>query len=134
MKRRDAREAVFALTFDKDFNPDVSCTEILNPAIECEHIAGWDNDEYVCRVFFGIWEHLDEIDALIDNASIRWDASRISKVSRAILRVAVYEMRYEDSIPTKISVNEAVELAKKYDDEKAFSFVNGILATVGENF
>ena len=134
MKRRDAREAVFALVFDKDFNPDVSCREILDNAIQCEQIEGWDGDEYVSRVFLGVYDNIEDIDAKIDTASLRWESERISRVSRAILRVAVYEIFHEEDIPTKISVNEAVELAKKYDDEKAFSFVNGILGAVATNF
>ena len=134
MKRRDARQAVFALIFDKDFNPDTTCQEILNNAVQCEQINGYDGDEYVSRVFFGVFDKLEEIDALIDKASHRWESERISRVSRAILRLAVYEIFYEDDIPTKIAVNEAVELAKTFDDEKAFSFVNGILGAVATNF
>ncbi len=134
MKRRDARQAVFALIFDKDFNPDVSCKQILDNAIECEQIEGWDGDAYVSRVFFGVYDKLEELDDLIDKASLRWESERISRVSRAILRLAVYEIRYEEDIPTKIAVNEAVELAKKFDDEKAFSFVNGILGAVADDF
>ncbi len=134
MKRRDARQAVFALIFDKDFNPDQSCKQILQNAIDCEQIDGWDGDEYVSRVFFGVFDNLEMIDEKIDNASLRWNSERISRVSRAILRLAVYEIFYEEDIPTKIAVNEAVELAKKFDDEKAFSFVNGILGAVATDF
>ena len=134
MKRRDARQAVFALIFDKSFNPETTCKEILKNATECEHIDGYDNDPYVERVFFGVYDRVDELDAEINEASQNWDSDRISRVSRAILRLALYEMRYEDDIPTKISVNEAIELAKTYDDEKAFSFVNGVLGRLGTNF
>ena len=134
MKRRDARQAAFVLIFNKDFNFDEPCSEILTRAIECENLEKYDNDPYVSRVFSGVFEHLEEIDSEIDKASIHWNADRISRVSRAILRLAVYEIKYEDDIPTKIAVNEAVELAKKFDDEKAFSFVNGILGAIATDF
>lgn len=134
MKRRDARQAVFALIFDKDFNPEVSCKEVLDNVIECGLIENYDGDEYISRVFFGVFDKLDELDADINRAALGWNAERISRVSRAILRLALYEIRYEDDIPTKIAVNEAVEIAKIYDDEKAFSFINGILGTLAQNF
>ena len=134
MKRRDARQAVFALIFDKDFNPDTTCREVLQNAVECGHIEGYDDDPYISRVFCGVFDRLTELDAEIDKASLRWDAQRISRVSRAILRLALYEIRFEEDIPTKIAVNEAIELAKKFDDEKAFSFVNGVLGSLASDF
>ena len=134
MKRRDARQAVFALVFDKDFNPEVSCKEVLDNVIECGLIENYDGDEYIQRVFFGVFDKLDELDDDINRAALGWNADRISRVSRAILRLALYEIRYEEDIPTKIAVNEAVEIAKIYDDEKAFSFINGILGALAENF
>ncbi len=134
MKRRDAREAVFALIFDKDFNPDITCREVLDSAVENGHIEGWDDDPYVSRVFFGVYENLEELDAEIDKASLRWESDRISRVSRAILRLALYEIKNEEDVPTRIAVNEAVELAKKFDDEKAFSFINGILGAIATDF
>ena len=134
MKRRDARRAVFALIFDKDFNPEISCKDILENVIECGFIKDYDGDEYISRVFFGVFDKIDELDEDINHAALGWNAERISRVSRAILRLALYEIRYEDDIPTKIAVNEAVEIAKIYDDEKAFSFINGILGTLADNF
>ena len=134
MKRRDARQVVFALVFDKDFNPDVTCHEILTNAIDCNQIEGYDGDPYISRVFTGVYDKLDELDADINEASQNWNSERISRVSRAILRLALYEIRYEEDVPTKIAVNEAIELAKKYDEEKAFSFINGVLGKLATNF
>lgn len=134
MKRRDARQIAFALIFDKDFNSDISCDDIFKNAVECQQIPEYDGDAYVKRAFFGVFEHLEELDGKIDQASLRWSSNRISRVSRAILRLALYEICYEDDIPTKIAVNEAVELAKTFDDDKAFSFVNGVLGALATDF
>ncbi len=137
MKRREAREIAFCLIFQKDFSKDSSCDEIFNDAL-----VYFDNDEvkkesYIISTFKGVYDNIEEIDALIADSSSNWDSDRISRVSRAILRLATYEIKYVEDIPTKIAVNEAVELAKKFDDEKAFAFINGVLAkiavTLGKN-
>lgn len=130
MKRREARELAFCLVFEKDFMKDVSCKEIYNTAIDLFDKEGISEDSYIFPTFSGVYEHIEEIDDLINEASSNWDKERISRVSRAILRLAVYEIKYTEDIPLKIAVNEAVELAKKFDDEKAFSFINGVLAKV----
>lgn len=130
MKRREARELVFCLVFEKDFMKDVSCKEIYNTALSLFDKEGIEDDPYIFPSFCGVYEHIEEIDSLINEASSNWDKERISRVSRAILRLAIYEIMYIDDIPLKIAVNEAVELAKKFDDEKAFSFINGVLAKV----
>lgn len=130
MKRREAREIAFCLIFEKDFSNENSCKEIYETALTL-----FDNDEiekepYIYNTFSGVYEHIEEIDDLITEASKNWEKDRISRVSKAILRLAVYELKYVDDIPVKIAVNEAVEIAKKYDDEKAYSFVNGVLAKI----
>ena len=84
-------------------------------------------DEYIRSVYFGVAEHLDEIDTLITDNARGWKVSRISAVSRSILRLAVYEMLYCEDIPESVSLNEAIELCKKYDEEKARAFLNGVL-------
>lgn len=69
-----------------------------------------------------------ELDALIDEKSTGWKTNRMAKVDLAIIRLAVYEIKFEDDIPTKVSINEAVELAKKYGADESGAFVNGVLA------
>lgn len=69
-----------------------------------------------------------ELDALIDEKSTGWKTNRMAKVDLAIIRLAVYEIKFEDDIPTKVSINEAVELAKKYGADESAAFVNGVLA------
>lgn len=130
MKRREAREIAFCLIFEKDFAKDSSCKEIYNAALTLFDTDEIEKEPYIFSTFSGVYDHIEDIDNLITDASMNWEKERISRVSRAILRLAVYELKYVDDIPVKIAVNEAVEIAKKYDDEKAYSFVNGVLAKI----
>ena len=83
---------------------------------------------------FSLLEKMNiQSDALIGNHAKGWKTSRLSKLSRSVLRLAVYEMLYEAEIPYSVSINEAVELTKKYDDEKAYTFVNGVLNRIKES-
>ena len=75
-----------------------------------------------------IFEKLDELDAAVNEVSTGWKTSRMGKVDLSIIRLALYEIKYEEDIPLKVSINEAVELAKKYGTDDSPSFVNGILA------
>lgn len=130
MKRREAREITFCLIFEKDFMPEASCSEIYSSALDYFENSEIEKEEYIFSTFNGVFENIGEIDSLISSSSANWKSERISRVSKAILRLATYEIKYVDDIPVKIAVNEAVELAKKYDDEKAFTFINGVLAKI----
>lgn len=127
MNRRDAREATFALLFETEFKQGDPREEIF--AISCENREIQDN-AYVRNVYFGVGEHLDEIDALIGKHAKGWKTTRISRVSRSILRLAIFEMLYLEDVPASVAINEAVELSKKFDEESARPFVNGILNSV----
>lgn len=133
MKRREAREIAFCLIFEKDFMNELSCKEIYNTALTYFDAEAIENEPYIYSTFCGVYDNIDDIDSLISDASANWEKERISRVSKAILRLAVYEIKYVPDIPVKIAVNEAVEIAKKYDDDKAYSFVNGVLAKVAVN-
>lgn len=85
---------------------------------------------FVQHELCGVWERLEEIDRIIDRNSRRWEIGRLSAPLRAVLRIAVYEIKYREDIPDIVSVNEAIELAKSYDNPQAGTFVNGILAGV----
>jgi len=85
------------------------------------------------RVYFGVMDHRDEIDGLITSRSIGWKTNRMTKISLTVMRIAVYEMKYCEDIPFSVSINEAVELTKRFDDEKAPAFVNGVLNGVAED-
>lgn len=126
MKRRQAREEAFILIFEKQFNP-LTNKEILQTA---EEVRDLKPDDYIKSVFNGVYENIEQLDNIISENSIGWKLNRISKVSLCILRLAIFEIKFIDSIPASVSVNEAVELAKKYATPDDASFINGILSTV----
>ncbi len=127
MTRREAREELFNLLFETDFRGDESAVEIFATSEENREVA---ENEYIRRAYFAISEKKDEIDGLIGAHAHGWKTERLSRVSRAILRLGVYELLCEKDIPSSVTINEAVELVKKYDDEKARPFVNGVLNSV----
>ena len=124
MSRREAREAILSVLFSHEYTPEKSA-----PELDAERVRdfGGREDAYVSEATQGVLSHLAEIDALIASSAVGWSLTRISRVSRAILRLACYEMLFRPEIPTLVSLDEAVELSKKYDDENAYSFVNGVL-------
>lgn len=127
MTRREARVAVFALLFESEFRKDESAEEIYYSSVENREIS---DDEYIKKAYFTVVDKKNEIDGLIGEHSNGWKTNRLNVVSRSLLRLCVYEMLYEDSIPYNVSINEAVEISKKYDDEKARPFVNGVLNSI----
>ncbi len=128
MTRKQAREEAFILIFEKEFN-DESVENILELNEAVREIVP---DEYIKEVFFGVFNNLDTVDGIISANSKGWSIKRISKVALAVLRLAIYEMKFVDSIPVSVSINEAVELCKKYATKDDSAFVNGILATVSK--
>jgi len=127
LKRREAREIVVGLLFEKEFREDESLAEVYATSVENREIP---NDEYIKDAYFVVNEKKEEIDKLIGTHSCGWKTHRLTRLSRSILRLAVYEMLFVDDIPYSVSINEAVELSKKFDDEKARPFVNGVLNSI----
>ena len=127
MTRRQAREQAFAILFEKSFHPETEMDDILEISIEQELVK---DDEYATSLAKTTWDKLFEIDELIEKNSIGWRISRISKVSLAILRLAICEINYIPEVPVSVSINEAVELCKKYGAEDDAPFVNGILGSI----
>ena len=127
MTRKEAREILLGLLFESEFRADESAEDIYYTSAENREI---DDDDYIKRAYFAIFEHKVQIDTVIGEHAKGWKTHRLTNISRSILRLAVYEMLYEEGIPHKVSINEAVELTKKYDDEKARSFINGVLNSV----
>ena len=129
MNRRKAREYAFILLFEYKFQPD----DIFNlmEAFFAEYNAG-DQEDYIRSVVEGVIGNIDEIDSLINEYSKGWSVDRISNVCLAVMRQAIYELKYVDSIPANVSVNEAVNIAKTYDGDSAAPFINGILGNIKE--
>ena len=128
MTRKQAREEAFILVFEKEFNSD-SVSDILEMAVEAREI---EPDDYIKDVFFGVFDNLEVIDDTISENAVGWSIKRISKSALAVLRLAIYEIKFVDSIPVSVSINEAVEIAKKYATKEDASFINGILSTVAK--
>lgn len=124
MQRKQARENAFMLIFESVCKKDETAEEIFTKATE---LRGLEYDSYVTDVFFGAYENANVIDERMEKHLKGWKKERISPVSMAILRLGFYEMLYVADIPSKVTINEAIELAKKFDDEKSYSFVNGVL-------
>lgn len=129
MSRKKARDNVFKCIYQIEFlgKNDLEC--ILNMCYN-ENQNNEDEKEYIENTFKGIIKNLEEIDEIILSKLKNWSISRISKIDLAILRLAIYEIKYVDNIPEKVSINEAVELAKTYGNNDSKSFVNGVLAKV----
>jgi N utilization substance protein B len=127
ISRREAREILLGLLFETEFRSDEDVNGVFALAIEDRELP---DDEYISRGYFGIYDNIEEIDGVIGKHSNGWKPERMSKLSRSVLRLCVYEMLYEEGIPYSVSINEAVELTKKFDDDKARPFVNGILNSV----
>lgn len=128
MTRKMAREEAFILIFEKVFSKE-SVEDILDLANEARDLVP---DDYIKTVFFGVYEKVDELDGIISENAVGWKIERISKTALCILRLSLFEIKYMEDIPLSVSINEAVEICKKYATEADASFVNGILSTVAK--
>ena len=134
MNRRSLREQVFKLLFRVEFNPAEELEEQCCLFFAHEELQMSSQDEEFIRTRFScIREKLEEIDALINQKTRGWTTGRMGKVDLAIIRLAIYEMKYDGAIPEGVAINEAVELAKKFGQEESAGFVNGVLANFVES-
>lgn len=129
MNRKSARENTFILLFEGACKNDETAEEIFAKAVE---YRDFEYDDFVKRVFFGAYENAQIISETVEASLQGWKKERLSAVSTALFKLAVYEMMFMEDVPVKVSINEAIELSKKYDDEKAYIFVNGVLNSVAE--
>jgi N utilization substance protein B len=127
MTRSEARKNVLELLFEREFRNDESDEAIFATSCESREIG---NNGYIKNAYFGVCNNVEAIDEEINKNAKGWKVNRLSKVSRSILRLCIYEMLYEKDIPLRVSINEGVELAKIYEDEKARAFINGVLNAV----
>lgn len=126
MKRREARQQAFVLVFEQSFSHD-GMEQIIDVA---EAVMEKPVDEFAGRMALGTEANLPLIDEKIEKNSRGWKLSRFSKVSLAVLRLGIYELLFEKDTPVGVTINEAVELAKKYGGEEDAPFVNGVLGAV----
>ncbi len=125
MSRKDARESAFKILYQMDIQK-CPVEEILRTFYN-ENVVADDDKKYIDDVTVGTYNNINEIDETIIKGLKSWTLNRISKVDKAVLRLAVYEIFNREDIPERVSIFEAVELVKKYDSPKAGGFVNGIL-------
>lgn len=128
MTRREIREQVFKMLFRVEFYNQEEMSEQI--ALCEDDACSWKEKDktYIFEKVEKISEKLEEIDAKINEVSEGWKTGRIGKVDLTLIRLAVYEMLYEEDVPAKVAINEAVELAKQYGTDNSPSFVNGVLA------
>ena len=126
MTRRQAREQAFILIFEKSFHPEITVEELISMAVEARYLQ---TDEFAVLLAKTADERQPEIDSIIEKNAIGWKKDRISRVSLSLLRLALCEMRFIEEVPTNVSINEAVELAKLYASQEDAAFINGVLGT-----
>ena len=130
MNRKTARENAFMLLFEKAIKSEETFEEIFVKATEEREL---EVDDYVKKVFFGSAENERIIDMKIEECLVGWKKERVSYVASAILKLSAYELMFMEDIPVKVSINEAIELSKKYDEDKAYVFVNGVLNKIADS-
>ena len=129
MTRRELREQIFKFIFRVEFNSIEEMPEQQRLFLEDEELQINEKDsEYISAKSNKIIEMINQIDELINNHAKGWTTERMGKVDLAIIRLAVYEIKYDDDVPTGVAINEAVELAKKFGQDESSGFVNGVLA------
>ena len=139
MTRANARELAVHLIYSQGFTGDEP-EQVVAARLEREYYANLSAENevyeerpsraqmaYIDNVVAGVANRIDELNATIQRFSIGWDVSRISRLARAIMQLAIFEILYVDDVPTGVAISEAVRLAKKYDGNDTGSFVNGIL-------
>ena len=130
MKRQKSREKAIELLFSMELSKN-TYEETIETFIEDYEMDLKTIDvDYIKNVVKVVTDNLEDIDSRIVNALVNWKLDRVSKVNLTILRLAVGEMLFVDDVPGSVAINEAVELTKKYSDEKSTSFVNGVLDKV----
>ena len=133
MNRRKSREIAMKLLFEMSINKE-NYEDIIENFKEHTDADLQEIDmSYITKVLAGIHENGKEIDKNIEKHLIKWKLNRLSKMNLAILRISTYEILFEEEIPDKVSVNEGIELAKKYGEDSSPAFINGILAKMIKN-
>lgn len=132
--RKDAREIVFKMIFENLFTNTTESESKVDMLLSKEYETNSDDHEYIDRVFNGVVEHMEEFKTAIGEKSIGFELERIYKTDLAVILLALYEMKYEKDVPVKVAVNEGLNLSKKFGAENSSKFVNGILASLAEEY
>lgn len=128
MSRRELRERLFKLIFRIEFNTREEMAQQEQLFLEEEEITDPEDAGQIRDKLNKVLDKLVQIDEQLNDKVTGWDTQRMGKVDLAILRLAVYELMYDEEIPTGVAINEAVELAKKFGQDSSAAFVNGVLA------
>lgn len=132
MVRTELREHIFKMVFQLEFHKPEDMPEYVKLYFDSLEKAANQDKEYIEKKYKAVAEKISEIDRMIDEKSETWKTKRMGKVDLAILRLAVYEMKWDEDVPTGVAINEAVELAKKFSGEGGPAFVNGVLARLAD--
>lgn len=130
MSRTELREHIFKMLFRVEFNRIEEMEEQERLYFDLMGEVAEEDKDYILNKYRAIAEKRQEIDKLLDDLTTGWKTGRMSRVDLTILRLSTYELLWDESIPTKVAINEAVELAKKYSSDSGPSFINGVLAKV----
>ncbi|MCQ2400651.1 MAG: transcription antitermination factor NusB [Lachnospiraceae bacterium] len=135
MSRHEIREQIFLIMFSLTFHSDENMRDLILRYLDetCElKVTDMERAE-ILRKTMDIADKVSELDKKIDAVSESWKLSRMGKAEAAILRIALYEMLYDEDVPTKVAINEAVDLAKEYGSDESPKFINGVLAKLVED-
>jgi N utilization substance protein B len=133
MSRKKSREVAMELLFQMSINKEQLEVTINNFIENTDYDMNEIDMEYVTKVLQGVNDNMDNIDKAIEKYLINWKLNRVSKINLSILRVCTYELLFDEEIPSKVAINEALELAKKYSEESSVSFINGVLDKINKN-
>jgi len=132
MQRRKAREYALKILYMIDIRKE-SHQKIIEEFWENVKEKNEEIKKFANEIVNGVTEKLKDIDKTISSVSLNWDIERMSYIDRNILRIGIYEIFFRNDIPKVVSINEGVEISKKYGDEESPKFINGILHKVKEN-
>ena len=127
MTRNEAREQAFLLLFSDCFHDSQTTEEMIDTAVQANN---YEENDFTQKLIEGVKANEAELNEAIRRHLKKWQFERLPKTTVAILRIAIYEILYFEDVPDAVSVNEAVELAKRFGSEKDYSFINGVLGSI----
>lgn len=128
MSRRELRERIFKLLFRIEFNKPEDMEEQAKLFFEEDENIGEEDERYILKKYADIAARIPELDEMINKETKGWNTSRMGTVDLTLIRLAIFEIKYDDEIPAGVAINEAVVLAKKFGQDNSSVFINGVLA------